>query len=79
MTNSILNDASFWLGISAVFVGLYKITIAYTLKSKCKRCNICFGCIKTERDVEVELKEELYEISHNINIDKVLEQKSDEV
>ena len=73
--SNILQDGAFWLGISAAFVGVYKISISYMLKSKCKTCSICYGCIKTERAVELEVDEEKYEIEKGINIDAVLEEK----
>ena len=38
-------------------------------KSKCKECNVC--CISVKRDVELEEKENEFEITHNINQGKM--------
>jgi len=37
-------------------------------KSKCKECTVC--CISVKRDVELEEKENEFEITHNINNSK---------
>ena len=41
--------------------------LVYAIKSKCSKCNLCFGLIQIERNVEVELEEEKIELENGIN------------
>jgi len=50
-------DAYFWLTLVTIFCGGMNLFIRYAYRSKCRRCKIC--CIKIERDIEIEEREDL--------------------
>jgi hypothetical protein len=51
-------NATFWLSISAMLLTFVGSLTVVCLKSKCKNCNLCYGLIKVERDIEGELEDE---------------------
>jgi hypothetical protein len=57
-------DAVFWLSIASFFFGSIAVTLSFCFKSKCKKCNICFGFIDVERDVIAENEETKMELEH---------------
>jgi hypothetical protein len=54
-------DSYFWLTIATIFFGSIGVFIRYAYKSKCK--NIECGCIKIERDIEAEEREDALALS----------------
>ena len=60
-------DGTFWLSLSGILVGFVSGALIYCIKSKCSKCVICYGLINIERDTDAEIKEEQFEIEHNIN------------
>ena len=49
-------DSYFWLSLATLFFGGLALTTRYMYKSKCSRVEVC--CIKIERNIEVEKRED---------------------
>ena len=49
-------DGNFFLWLATIVFGSVGLMVKYCYKTKCKKIDIC--CIKIERDIEVELKED---------------------
>ena len=60
-------DGCFWISISGVIAGFFGTILIYSLKSKCKKCIMCFGLVNIERDIENEINEEKLEIQNGDN------------
>jgi len=65
--NETIFDSVFWITISGLSVTFFIAIINNCLKSKCKKCNICYGCLVIERDIKSEVNEEEKEMENNIN------------
>ena len=57
---------SFWITFVGLILTFLTGTTVYCLKSKCKTCSICFGLIKIERDIMLEIEEEKMEIENGL-------------
>jgi len=44
----------FYSNLTTICSGIVLAIIAVLYKSKCKKCNLCFGAIQFERDIEAE-------------------------
>jgi hypothetical protein len=44
----------FFSNLVTICSGIVLAIVAVLYKSKCKKCNLCFGLIQFERDVEIE-------------------------
>lgn len=55
----------FWVAFITTVSGVVIKLASMAYKSKCKECNIC--CISIKRDVELEEKENEFEILHQKN------------
>jgi hypothetical protein len=53
----------FWIAFVTTASGMIIKLASMAYKTKCKECSFC--CIKVLRDVELEEKENEFEISHN--------------
>jgi hypothetical protein len=53
---------SFYNGLYVFLGGWVLAVLAVAYKSKCSNVNVCWGMLKIERDVEVELQEDLRQI-----------------
>jgi hypothetical protein len=60
-------DSVFWITITGLVVSFLLGIINTCLKSKCRRCALCFGLIQITRDTEAEIQEEKNEIDNHIN------------
>ncbi len=60
-------NGTFWLSMTTLVIGFLTGISVYCLKSKCKKCSICFGLIDVQRDVKAEIVEEINEIENGIN------------
>ena len=65
-------NAGFWISFVGLILSFAGILLIYCLKSKCKKCSICFGLIQIERDVNAENEEEKMEIENGINYTNTL-------
>ena len=55
-------DSYFWLTLATIFFGGVGLITKYAYKSKCKSVQMC--CLKIERDIEVEEREDIEEMKH---------------
>jgi energy-converting hydrogenase Eha subunit H len=54
-------------GISAMLLTFVGTLSVLCLKSKCKKCNICFGLISVEQDIDGELEDEKIMIENRMD------------
>jgi hypothetical protein len=47
-------NSGFFLSLAALIFGFCGVCIKVCYQSKCKECNLCFGLIKIDRDIEAE-------------------------
>ena len=52
------------VGIATTFFGVLTL---YCLRSKCKKCVLCYGLISIDRDIDNEIKEDIQMLEHGIN------------
>jgi hypothetical protein len=52
-------NGTFFLSITTAILTFCGVIFSYAYKSKCKECSICVGLIRVQRDVEIELKEDI--------------------
>lgn len=50
-------DSIFWLSAGTMLFGFLTVILKYMLASKCDNLNICYGCIRVHRLVELEAGE----------------------
>jgi len=60
-------NGTFWLTITGVITAFLSGVLVYAIKSKCTKCDICYGLLTVQRDVRVELEEEKLELENGIN------------
>lgn len=58
----------FWVAFTTTISGMIIKIASMLYKSKCRECSIC--CIKVIRDVDLEEKENEFEITHKMNKDE---------
>jgi len=58
---------SFFITLVGLILSFLGGLSMYCLKSKCKKCSICFGLIRIERDVDAENNEEKMELENGID------------
>ena len=62
----LLNDnETFWVSFITIVSGLIGIGVRYCFYSKCRNIRCC--CISITRDIEAEIEEKEFEITHNLN------------
>ena len=55
-------DSVFWITLATILTGSIGLSIKYCLKSKCGHINFCCGCLEINRNVELEVEEEMKEM-----------------
>lgn len=60
-------DAVFFISVGTMVTGLIAIMIKYCLKSKCEHFSLCFGLIKIDRRVDLEVQEEMHALEMGVN------------
>ncbi len=60
-------NSAFWLTITGVLTAFISGSLVYAIKSKCSKCNFCFGLVNIERNVEIEEKIEELELEKGIS------------
>ena len=60
-------DAVFFISVGTITSGLIAIMIKYCLKSKCEHFSLCFGLIKIDRRVDLEVQEEMHALELGVN------------
>lgn len=61
-------DGVFFITIITICSGSIALALKYCLKSKCENFKCCCGLIEIERNVKIELEEELKEMEMGNNI-----------
>lgn len=51
------NDEIFYLALTASLVTFFGLTVRFCLKSKCDLVELCYGCLRVHRNVNLELPE----------------------
>lgn len=49
----------FFVSVGTLLVGAFGVAVKYCLKSKCEHLSLCFGLIKIDRRVDLEVAEEM--------------------
>ena len=64
-------DAVFFISIGSMVIGFMSLIIRYCLKSKCEHFSLCFGILKIDRRVDLEVQEEMSRIEHGLPEDEI--------
>ena len=65
--NTVEFGGTFWLTIVGLISAFLSGALVYAIKSKCSRCSLCFGMVDIERNCELEVEEEKFELEKGIN------------
>lgn len=57
-------DGVFFISITTIVIGFLGLTVRFCLKSKCGSINCCYGCLMVNRNVELEVQQELAQIEN---------------
>lgn len=57
-------NGAFWISIATLTMGALGLCFKSCLSSKCSHTEICYGCLKIERDTRAEEDIELATINH---------------
>jgi len=60
-------NSGFFLTIAGIITAFLSGLLVYCIKSKCSRCRLCYGLVEVDRNVQLEMEEEKFEIEHGIN------------
>ena len=52
-------DGVFFISLATILVGAFGVSVKYCLKSKCEHFSLCYGMIKIDRRVDLEVQEEI--------------------
>lgn len=69
-------DAVFFISLATILVGAFGVSVKYCLKSKCEHFSLCYGLIKVDRRVDLEVQEHIREIELGITDEE--EKKNEE-
>jgi hypothetical protein len=56
----------FFLSIATILAGAFGLSVRHCLKSKCEHFSVCFGLVKIDRRVDLEVQEHLREVELGI-------------
>lgn len=70
-------NAVFWITLTTLITGSIGLALKFCLKSKCKNFSCCFGMLTIDRDVEIEMKEEMKAMELGLNNSPLERRKSD--
>jgi hypothetical protein len=59
-------DGVFFLSLATILAGSFGLSVRYCLKSKCEHFAICFGLVKIDRRVDLEVEERIRELELGI-------------
>ena len=60
-------DGVFFISITTIIFGFLGLSVRYCLKSKCEHFSLCFGLIKIDRRVDLEVQEEMRALEMGVN------------
>lgn len=69
-------DGVFFITIITIITTFLGLMLRFCLRSKCGEINLCFGCLKINRDVQLEQEEEIKEMELGIRRTNTEEQKN---
>lgn len=72
-------DSAFWITTITILTGSLGLALKFCLKSKCDHLDICFGCIKIDRNVVLEQEEEMKAMEMGIRQNSYMEQGTPEL
>ncbi len=52
-------DGIFFITVITILTAFFGVVLRFCLKSKCGEINFCWGCLKINRNVELEQEEEM--------------------
>jgi hypothetical protein len=58
-------DGVFFISLATIITGAFGLSLKYCLKSKCEHFTICFGLLKIDRRVDLEIQSEIREMELN--------------
>ena len=59
-------DGVFFISIATLITSVIGVSIRYCLKSKCEHFSVCFGLLKIDRRVDLEVQEELAQLEMGV-------------
>lgn len=59
-------DSVFWISFITIVSGMILKLASMCNKSKCRECSICGGRFKIIRDIDAEIKENEFELTHQV-------------
>jgi hypothetical protein len=59
-------DSVFWISFITIVSGMILKLASMCNKSKCRECSICGGRFKIIRDIDAEVKENEFELTHQV-------------
>ena len=60
-------NSGFFITIVGITTTFFGVLTLYCLRSKCKKCVLCYGLISIDRDIDNEIKEDIQMLEHGIN------------
>ena len=60
-------NSGFFITIVGIATTFFGVLTLYCLRSKCKKCVLCYGLINIDRDIDNEIKEDIQMLEHGIN------------
>lgn len=60
-------DSVFWISFITLMSGMILKLASMCNKSKCRECSICGGRFRIIRDIDAEVKENEFELTHQVS------------
>lgn len=60
-------DGIFFITVITIITAFFGVVLRFCLRSKCGEINICWGCLKINRNVELEQEEEMKALELGLN------------
>jgi hypothetical protein len=60
-------NSGFFITIVGIATTFFGVLTLYCLRSKCKKCVLCWGFINIDRDTDNEIKEDILMMEHGMN------------
>jgi hypothetical protein len=60
-------DGIFFITVITIITAFFGVVLRFCLRSKCGEINICWGCLKINRNVELEQEEEMKAMELGLN------------
>jgi hypothetical protein len=60
-------DGIFFITVITIITAFFGVVLRFCLRSKCGEINMCWGCLKINRNVELEQEEEMKAMELGMN------------